>query len=121
MTAWPFSREKRVGDGRAASAPQVVDVREAYSRARKGARLIDVRSEAEFSSGHPRLARNVSPALIKSGETGLDHSDDVLVICLSGHRSSRAAKTLMARGFTHVSDVRGGLLAWRKAGLPVDA
>ena len=59
------------------------------------------------------------PDLIKQDGTGLERDDELLVICLSGHRSPRQAKRLAGLGFTNVSNVRGGLTAWKKAGLPV--
>jgi len=96
---WPFSRK---------------------SRSRSGARLVDVRSAGEFAhSGHPRGAVSVPPGLIKRDQTGLRRDDDILVICLSGHRSPRQAKKLAQMGFTRVTNVHGGLMAWKKAGLPV--
>ena len=41
------------------------------------------------------------------------------MICLSGHRSPRQAKRLAGMGYTNVTNVHGGLMAWKKAGLPV--
>ena len=111
---WPFSR----ASGTAADVADV-DVREAHARMRRGAKLVDVRSPAEFRGSHPKGARNVPPALIKSDTTGLGRDDELLVICLSGHRSPRAARNLAGMGFTNVSNVHGGLLAWKKAGLPL--
>jgi rhodanese-related sulfurtransferase len=74
----------------------------------------------EFThSGHPKGARSVPPDLIKHDQTGLDRDDEVLVICLSGHRSPRQAKRLAGMGFMKVTNVHGGLMAWKKAGLPV--
>ena len=46
---WPFHRALTSPS----SAPVTIDVREAWARARKGARLVDVRSEREFAGGHP--------------------------------------------------------------------
>ena len=109
---WPFSRN---GAGR----PRSIDVHEAFQRVRAGARLVDVRSEHEFSTAHPKGARNVPPARIARGETKLDRDDEIMVICLSGHRSPRQAKRLMRMGFTNVANVEGGLRAWQRAGLPV--
>ena len=116
---WPFRRRAAGGGSHTAAIP-VVDVREAYRRARKGGRLVDVRSAAEFSTGHPRLAVSAPPKLVKQGGTGLQPGDELLVICQSGHRSLRVARLLAERGFTNVTNVSGGLLAWRNAGLPVD-
>lgn len=110
---WPFSR----GDA-AAQVPDV-DVREAFTRAKRGAKLVDVRSPAEYRQAHPKGARNLPPEQIKRDATGLKRDDELLVICLSGHRSPKAARRLAGMGFTNVSNVSGGLAAWKQAGLPV--
>ena len=114
---WPFSRG---AGGSTAPAPvATIDVTEAFSRQKSGAKLVDVRSAAEFRGSHAKGARSVPPSSIKSDQTGLRRDDEILVICLSGHRSPRQAKHLAGMGFTNVSNVHGGLLAWKKAGLPV--
>jgi rhodanese-related sulfurtransferase len=110
---WPFSRSSSGG------AVATVDVREAFDRQSKGARIIDVRTPQEFRAGHPKGARNISPQQIKGDSTGLKKDDEVLVICASGHRSARAAHQLAGMGFANVSNVAGGLQAWAGAGLPV--
>jgi rhodanese-related sulfurtransferase len=109
---WPFSRG-------AAAAFAEVDVREAYERRRNGARLIDVRSAEEFRSGHPRGAVNIPPQRLESATAGYRRDGEILLICQSGHRSATATRQLAALGFTGVANVRGGLNAWRRAGLPV--
>ena len=114
---WPFSRG---ASGAAAGARvETIDVNEAFARQKRGAKLIDVRSPAEFRGSRPKGARNVPPALIKHDETGLGRDDELLIICLSGHRSPRQAKHLAGAGFSNVTNVHGGLMAWKKAGLPV--
>ena len=114
---WPFTRKDSAG---AAAAVPTIDVREAFTRSKKGAKLIDVRSAREYAHGaHPKGARSVPPELIAKDATGLGRDDDVLVICLSGHRSPKQAKRLAGMGFTKVTNVHGGLMAWKKAGLPV--
>jgi rhodanese-related sulfurtransferase len=114
---WPFSR--RSPAGAAASVP-TVDVKQAFARSKRGAKLVDVRSAREFAhSGHPKGARSVPPQLIKNDQTGFARDEELLVICLSGHRSPRQAKALAGMGFTNVTNVHGGLMAWKKAGLPV--
>ena len=116
---WPFGSRRRAGDGTAVEVP-TIEVKEAFARSRRGAKLIDVRSAREYAhSGHPKGARSVPPQLIKKDQTGLGRDDDILVICLSGHRSPRQAKALAGMGFTKVTNVHGGLMAWKKAGLPV--
>ena len=114
---WPFGRKSS-----AVVAVEVptVDVKQAFARSKRGAKLVDVRSAQEFAhSGHPAGARSVPPQLIKKDETGLGRDDELLVVCLSGHRSPRQAHKLAGMGFTNVTNVHGGLMAWKKAGLPV--
>ena len=116
---WPFSRKGAGGAACPASVP-TIDVNEAFTRSKRGAKLIDVRSAREYAhSGHPKGARSVPPDLIKKDDTGLARDDELLVICQSGHRSPRQAKRLAGMGFTKVTNVHGGLVAWKNAGLPV--
>ena len=105
---WPFSR-RSVGTGAPVDVP-TIDVKQAFARSKRGAKLVDVRSAGEFAqSGHAKGALSVPPGLIKKDETGLDRDDDILVICLSGHRSPRQARKLAGMGFTSVTNVHGGL------------
>jgi rhodanese-related sulfurtransferase len=114
---WPF---RRGAGGAAAPAPvATIGVQEAFTRQKRGAKLVDVRSAAEFRGSHPKGAHSVPPAAIKGDQTGLGRDDELLVICLSGHRSPRQARRLAGMGFTNVTNVHGGLLAWKKAGLPL--
>jgi rhodanese-related sulfurtransferase len=115
---WPFGRGDRAGE---TTAPMTIDVREAFARAGRGARLIDVRSEREFAAGHPKGARNLPPALLRSGESGLAKDDEIMLICASGHRSMREASHLAKAGYSNVANVGGGMAAWQRAGLPVKA
>ena len=115
---WPFG--SRSGGNAASVLVPSVDVREAFTRGKRGATLVDVRSSAEFRTGHPKGAVSVTPGLIKRDQTGLGRGDDILVICLSGHRSPRQARKLAGMGFTRVTNVDGGLMAWNRAGLPVE-
>lgn len=114
---WPFSRRSPAG---AAVEVPTIDVKQAFARSKRGAKLVDVRSSREFAhSGRPKGAVSVPPQLIKKDQTGLGRDDDLLVICLSGHRSPRQARALAGMGFTKVTNVHGGLMAWKKAKLPV--
>jgi rhodanese-related sulfurtransferase len=110
---WPFSGAS------SGVAVSTIDVAEAFARSKRGAKLVDVRSAAEFRGSHPKGARSVPPGLIKGDDTGLARDDELLVICLSGHRSPKQARRLAGMGYTNVTNVHGGLMAWKKAGLPV--
>jgi rhodanese-related sulfurtransferase len=109
-----------VGDAAGPASVPTIDVDEAFTRSRRGAKLIDVRSAREYAhDGHPKGARSVPPDLIRNDRIGLGRAEELLVICLSGQRSAREARRLAGMGYTNVSNVNGGLRAWKKAGLPV--
>lgn len=84
--------------------------------------LLDVRTEEEFAGGHIAGAKLI-PWTGKDFETRatreLDRSKPLLVYCRSGKRSSAAAQKLAALGFADVRNVKGGTLAWQKAGFPL--
>lgn len=82
--------------------------------------LLDVRTTAEFASGHVRGARNV-PITSLRGELaglGLSPGTAVVAICLSAHRSTPAVRLLRAAGL-EARQLRGGMIAWSSAGLAV--
>ena len=48
-----------------------------------------------------------------------DRSTPILVYCGSGTRSAFAAKTLEELGYEHVTNLDGGIVEWKRSGLPV--
>ena len=69
-----------------------------------GALIIDVRSPAEFGSGHLAQARNIPLDSIQTILPGQvkDKSQVLLLHCQSGVRSAAAARKLKALGYTNV-------------------
>lgn len=107
--------------GRGTGGP--VGVEQAGKLISSGARIVDVRSEEEWKEGHLKGAE-----LITSTERGfvervmdsLDPGQPVLVYCRSGKRSKVAAQSLREAGFIRVDELKGGILAWCSAGMPVE-
>ena len=106
---------------RARSGGQQVGPIDAVRLLNQGAILVDVRSRAEFDSGHVIDAKHVpQDQVAQSGELLKKFKDKVVVVCCeSGMRSSTAARVLQAQGFTKVVNLRGGLQAWRAENLPL--
>jgi rhodanese-related sulfurtransferase len=44
---------------------------------------------------------------------------EIVVVCRAGARSATAAVILREAGFARVRNLAGGMLAWARAGLPV--
>jgi phage shock protein E len=78
-----------------------------------GAKLVDVRTVAEFAGGHIDGAVNVPVQELggRLGELG-DKAAPIVVYCRSGARSGRAKRILMGSGFTTVHDL-GSIGRWR--------
>ena len=83
----------------------------------RGAALLDVREDDEWSAGHAPDAIHVPLARVDEADSRFA-GQQVLTVCRSGARSGRAAKTLAAAG-VDVHNVAGGMSAWAAAGLPV--
>lgn len=79
--------------------------------------VVDARTGLEYHQGTIGQARHAPVTnMPQSMESlSLDSSKPVVVLCLSGHRSRPGTRWLRARGIQAYS-LRGGVMAWRKAG-----
>jgi phage shock protein E len=78
----------------------------------KGARLIDVRTAAEFEAGHIPDAENVPIEGLPAAAGVWDKAAPLVVYCATGARSANASAYLKAQGFTHVYNLTAGVAAW---------
>ncbi len=79
--------------------------------------LIDVREPSELRRGHIIQVRNIPLLDLLDNPGGLPQYDPVVLICLTGRRSSRAADMLSKRGFQNLRVLQGGMLAWESENL----
>jgi rhodanese-related sulfurtransferase len=86
-----------------------------------GVVTLDVRTPAEYASGHLPGAVNidVESADFSSQLAQLDPAASYAVYCRSGNRSKVAMDQMAAAGFTTMQDLEGGIVAWQSQGLPV--
>ena len=98
----------------AAAAAQIQD---------KQIKVLDVREPAEFATGVIQGAVLIPLGQVERRIGELDGLKDrpMLVVCGSGGRSAQAIKVLSKYGFTKLTNIKGGMNAWRKANLPVVA
>ena len=80
--------------------------------------VLDVRQPDEFRSGHVAGAKLIPLNELRKKINELPKGREIVCICASGNRSTSAVKMLAKEGF-NVLNVSGGMLAWRRAKLPV--
>jgi rhodanese-related sulfurtransferase len=83
--------------------------------------LIDVRRPDEYASGHIEgaILMNVEDPAFPEQVAKLDPNQTYYVNCRSGARSGRACQYMASQGFGHTINLKGGMLAWQDAKLPV--
>jgi len=86
--------------------------------------LIDVREDAEYTGELGHIPGSTLLPLkrlqFEMDKLGVDKDEPLVVVCRSGVRSTTAAAMLTGMGYTRVSNLRGGMLAWRDAGYEVE-
>lgn len=98
----------------------VTDVARDLEDGERAPLLVDVREPDEWQEGHVPGA-----VLIPLGQLGnrlaeLDQTRPIALICRSGNRSGSATAELLRAGYANVVNVQGGMIAWARAGLPIE-
>lgn len=76
--------------------------------------LIDVREEFEYETSNLD-GENIPLAQILIEKEKISKDKPVVVHCRSGKRSAQAILLLEREGYTNLSNLQGGILAWREA------
>lgn len=103
--------------------PSVSDVLcEEVARKTDAVHLIDVRLPDEYTGdlGHIPGAKLITLNMIPDRLGELPKDEPILFICRSGARSARAAAFAIGNGFTHVYNLKGGMIRWNELGLAVE-
>jgi len=77
-------------------------------------RVLDVRTESEWRSGHIDDSLNIPLPHLKDRLSEIPTGQPLVVHCASGYRSSIAASLLAKQGVAPVMDLVGGFDAWEK-------
>jgi len=80
--------------------------------------LIDVRTAPEFNSESIDAKCHNIP-LNNISKLTLPKESEIILVCASGNRSSRARDTLVEQGFTNVYSLDGGIADWKANQLPI--
>lgn len=83
--------------------------------------LLDVRTGAEHESVHIAGSVNVPlDRLDEFAETIAGLGAPIVCVCQTGNRAQQAMQKLVAAGASDVKVLEGGIVAWDKAGAPVE-
>lgn len=80
--------------------------------------FLDVRQPEEFAAGHIAGAKLIPLGELSRRMDELPAGQDIVCVCQSGSRSGMAARQLAHAGH-RVINLRGGMIGWQMAGLPV--
>jgi phage shock protein E len=80
-----------------------------------GATVVDVRTAAEYQSGHIPGSLNVPLDTLQQVSTAWSKDQPVVVYCATGARSAQAASYLAGAGFRKVYNLDKGIAAWTGA------
>lgn len=81
---------------------------------------IDVRTKGEYRSSSIAGVKNIPLDDLKKHLGELKRYDKVYVHCHNGSRTEEACRKLSKEGINSVI-VQGGIVAWRKAGMPISS
>ncbi|WPL19640.1 Thiosulfate sulfurtransferase GlpE [Thiorhodovibrio winogradskyi] len=88
---------------------------------RQDATVIDVRPSADYAKGHIINALNIPMNGFRNQTATLAKykNKPLIVSCRSGSQSQMACGILRKQGFEEVYNLRGGVMAWQNANLPL--
>jgi rhodanese-related sulfurtransferase len=91
---------------------------QAYTKYQQGAFFLDVRSQEEWNQFHIDGSTLIPLDQLQNRLNELPRDKDIVIVCLSGHRSQSGVTILQQAGFIRISCLSGGLQAWIAAGYP---
>ncbi len=83
--------------------------------------VLDVRTASEYAEGHISGALLIDQGqsdFLEKAKAALPADKKIAIYCRSGRRSANAATRLAAEGYQCVN-LKGGILAWKDSGQPV--
>jgi len=99
----------------------VLSPREVYDEIQTVSPLVvDVREPAEYAAGRIPSAQLIPLSELRQVSIEWKRETPIILYCQNGARSEQARIFLALRGFTNHRRMKGGYVAWRDAGYPVE-
>lgn len=81
--------------------------------------ILDVRERSEWKAGHAPGSKNMPLATLSKRTAELQQGRRYVAVCRTGARSRSAVAQLRGAGFD-VVNLKGGMHAWVRSGLPLE-
>ncbi|RKZ90572.1 MAG: rhodanese-like domain-containing protein [Candidatus Parabeggiatoa sp. nov. 1] len=83
--------------------------------------VLDVREDNEYAQGHILNSVHIPLSTLTDKMERLEkyRNRPIIASCMSGNRSGRACGVLKKNGFEKVHNLKGGIIAWQNASLPL--
>ena len=83
--------------------------------------VLDVREDNEYAQGHILNSVHIPLSTLSNKMERLEkyRNRPIIASCMSGNRSGRACGVLKKNGFEKVHNLKGGIIAWQNASLPL--
>ncbi len=116
MLIWPIISSRIQGGSEVGTleAVQLINRRDAL--------VLDVRDGSEFAAGHIPHAKHIPMSRLSQSLRELEKfkTRPVVVNCQTGAISAKACALLRKEGFNEVFRLKGGIVSWEQASLPVE-
>lgn len=88
---------------------------------RENAIVLDIREDNEYHAGHIVNAIHIPLGYLKDRKDELEKYKNrpIIAVCRSGSRSGQACSLLKKEGFENIYNLKGGMMAWQHASLPL--
>jgi rhodanese-related sulfurtransferase len=100
--------------------PTEISAAQAFQNYQEGAFFLDVRSQTEWDQAHIANSTLIPLDELPGRLDELPSDHDIVVVCLTGHRSEEGMNILQQAGFARAACMTGGLAAWQAAGYPLE-
>ena len=81
--------------------------------------ILDVREPAEYAEAHIAGSKLIPLGQLAYRIADLPRDRPIVAVCRSGNRSGVALSLLKRAGYSNVLNMRGGMIAWARSGLPI--
>ncbi|MEW4282316.1 rhodanese-like domain-containing protein [Priestia koreensis] len=90
-----------------------MELKQTYLKDKKEKFFLDVRTPGEFKGRSISGFKNISLQTLSGKLSQIPKNKEIVVICQSGGRSAMACRMLKKAGYDRVTNVKGGMSAWR--------